>query len=210
MIPKIFFQFWDTDQVPTMIQENIEHNKKMHPDHEFRLITDRTMINFLRDNYPRKVLNSYRDNKIPASRADMARIFMIYHYGGIYLDASWKCNCKLDEYLKSQDPKADVFLVRRDEGKWLLNGLMAAPKKHPLIKSVLDEIIHNTTNRLHNFNVTKCTGTGPINNAYKKYPLKKKVHDKLHWEQLKRDKIILRNAHKQKTAWLKQEKRGIY
>ena len=35
---------------------------------------------------PERVLNLYKDVRFPVQRADIARFFILYHYGGLYAD----------------------------------------------------------------------------------------------------------------------------
>ena len=74
--------------------------------------------------------------------ADVMRWEILYKYGGIALDADSKCVNPLEDWLLNNDLFAawENELVRPG---LIATGAMAANKKHPFIKSVIDDIIND-------------------------------------------------------------------
>ncbi len=209
MIPKIFFQFWN-DEPPLPIQMNLDQNKKIHKDFTYRLINDEFMVDFLTRNHGKKIAEAYINNTIPASRSDIARLFMIWHFGGIYLDAAWYCQKNLYKFLVKQNPKAKVILVKGIGRENFCNGCVAAVPKHPFIRKVLNKVIYNILNKRYNDNVWNCTGPLSYNEAYEEFENKSQINGKTCWYELRAKGIIVCRKTGKNNEWTKLQKNGIY
>lgn len=61
----------------------------MNPDYEFKMYYDADLLQFVRTNYP-EYLVLFESLK-GVYMADMARVIVIYHFGGIYMDLDFYC-----------------------------------------------------------------------------------------------------------------------
>lgn len=91
-IPRIIHQSWKTKEIPYDIyrKEWVESWKRHHPDWEYRLWTDEDNREFIA-RYYRWFLSIYDGYKHPICRADAARYFYLFHYGGLYADLDFEC-----------------------------------------------------------------------------------------------------------------------
>ena len=62
----------------------------MNPDHEFRMYYDADLVVFVEKEYP-QYLPLFLALK-GVYMADMARVLVMYHYGGIYMDLDFYCH----------------------------------------------------------------------------------------------------------------------
>ena len=69
--------------------------RAVNPSHDFRLYYDAELLDFVQRSYP-EYLALFLSLK-GVYMADMARVLMIYHYGGIYMDLDFYCH----RFLKS-------------------------------------------------------------------------------------------------------------
>lgn len=136
-IPKIIHQTWKTKEIPQKIypQEWHESWKKLHPDWEYRLWTDEENNDFIKTHfswfYP-----TYKGYDKEIKRVDAVRYFLLYKYGGLYVDLDFFC-------LKNVGPLfEDYKIVLGQMGNdfenhhSIPNAFMASTPKHPFWESV--------------------------------------------------------------------------
>lgn len=127
-IPKIIHQQYKTkDSIPE--RWNVTHSSvlRLHPDWQVILWTDEELREFIATEYT-WFLPTYDNYPYWIQRVDAVRYFLIYHFGGIYMDLDIGCT-------KSMDPLLyyDAVLART-EPFGFSNDFMAATKHHPLFK----------------------------------------------------------------------------
>lgn len=89
-VPKIVHQMWKSGSDPP--PETVRWQKgckKLNPDLEFRMYDDDDLARFVEREYP-KYLPLFRALS-GVYMADMARVLLTYHYGGIYMDLDFYC-----------------------------------------------------------------------------------------------------------------------
>lgn len=89
-VPKMVHQMWKSgvDPPPETVRWQ-QGCKKLNPDHEFRMYDDDDLVAFVEKEYP-KYLPLFRALS-GVYMADMARVLLTYHYGGIYMDLDFYC-----------------------------------------------------------------------------------------------------------------------
>jgi len=87
MIPKIIHQTWKDKSLPPILEEIVEHNKRLLIDngYKFHLWTDDEIIELIKNKYP-NILTLFEASITGVQRGDIARILLVHHYGGIYID----------------------------------------------------------------------------------------------------------------------------
>jgi len=163
------FQFaHDITQLPSLLLDVVEHHKVNNPTWNVYLVDDLFMLDFIGTHYGKDVKSLYEHNKIPASRCDMARIMLIQHYGGIYVDLSFKFNQPFDKVVAN----FDLALVQRDDFEkykddpskaHFTNSFIYAPAKSVFMTACYNQIVKNLTTKKFNFDVINATGPGVIN-----------------------------------------------
>lgn len=129
MIPKVIHYCWfGKNEKPELIKKCIESWKEYCPDYE---IIEWNESNFDVNCIP-YVQDAYAAKKW-AFVSDYARLFVVYHYGGIYLDTDVLLHRNLDELLVY-----DCWLAS-DDVRYLATGLgFGAVRQYPLIGAVMD------------------------------------------------------------------------
>ena len=65
--------------------------KKQNPEFKHHLFDEKECYEFIKDNYPKKVLDAYESVVPHAIKADLWRYCYLYKHGGIYLDSKYYC-----------------------------------------------------------------------------------------------------------------------
>lgn len=155
----------------------------------------------------------YINNRIPASRSDIARLILLYKFGGVYSDLSFDYIVHLDEYFELDK---DLILIKRDdfaiyEGReefaHYANGILAATKENKYIRYLLDEIRKNLLSYEYNFDVINATGPGVINKSKKmldEYKLQE-----LSFKKSRDKKFNLTRVAKFSNSWKDLQEKGI-
>ena len=161
-IPKIIHQTYkDEKDMPILYRTCQETVKNLHPDFSYRFYTDEDMIQFIQKEYP-----EHYDQflKLPRMimKIDMFRYFLMYHYGGIYIDMDYKMFRSFDLLSESV-----VLPANRDSGS-LGNCIFASEAGHPFWKEVLDNfLLTDYSKSCKDENVIKSTGPGFLSSVYK-------------------------------------------
>jgi hypothetical protein len=142
MIEKIVHFIWiqGYENIPPDYIKNIEHNKTILNDYIFNCWDDDKIIDLLINQlqeYP-NIYNAYKESKIYAQKADIARYCIIYLYGGIYLDTDCICYKKLDIFLKYNFFCAydgSVFVKPK-----IINGVFGSIKKGNIMLSLMNNL----------------------------------------------------------------------
>ncbi len=135
MIPKVIHYCWfGNNPKNDIIQMCIDSWKKYCPDYEI-LEWNETNFDVNMTDYTR---DAYTDKKY-AYVSDFARLWIIYKYGGFYLDTDVLLRSSLDELCKY-----DCWLAT-EEITYVATGLgFGAKKEHPLILNLLNEYYKRT------------------------------------------------------------------
>lgn len=130
MIPHIIHYCWfGREKKPPKIQKYIDGWHNLLPDYRF--------IEWNEDNFPvdycEYTKEAYEIKKY-AFVSDVARLFGLYKYGGIYLDTDVEILKRFDQYLDSAE-----MILARESGKLLMTAFIAVSEKNDDIKALLDE-----------------------------------------------------------------------
>lgn len=170
MIPKIIHQIFYPiylKEMPQSWKNNAQKWKEMHPDWNYKLWNLDESLNLLQNHYPWFV-KTWLNYKHPIQRCDTIRFFILYHYGGLYVD--------LDEYpLKPFDNLLE-YSVLLPQSAYSVDGvsnfLIASSPGHPFIKMCIDNLEANKENKKwlgKHFHVMCSTGPLFLTNRLKEY-----------------------------------------
>jgi len=122
MIPKIIHQTWNDDPLPQILKYIRDENIKLLKDkgYEFILWTDEMILKLINDNYPNfyKIYNSARTG---VQRGDIARLMIVYHYGGIYIDLDILLLKDIDNIIDFSKDRFNISLEPSEQTKMLYN-----------------------------------------------------------------------------------------
>jgi hypothetical protein len=124
------------------------------PDYEYMLWTDTKSRDFLATHYA-WFLPTFDAYQYPIQRADAIRYFILYHYGGIYLDLDIGCLKRVDPLL------VHPVILPRTIPVGVSNDLMFAEKHHPFMEQTIQNLIKFDHSYVLNY-PTVMFSTGPM------------------------------------------------
>ena len=169
--------FRKKNEIPEKLKKFQQTWKTHFPNWEYRLWSDKDNYNLIKEHYP-WFLEIYQNYKFPIQKADAIRPFILFHYGGMYVDLDYEC-LKNFEKLIDLDNK-NIYLVRSPFlNENLQNSLMISSKNHPFLKNYINEMIlaKNTKYLLHHTTILNTTGPNILDKTFEKYSQNVKLLD---------------------------------
>lgn len=165
-IPKILHQVWisfkGTD-IPEEYKKWTDECKSLHSGWEYKLWKDDENRNFIAKYYP-WFLQTYDNYDKPIKRVDSVRYFLLFHYGGVYIDGDILCLKNLEPLLENGKAIFGYQFRNIDKNGSVCNAVMASPPNHPLFES----IIYTLPSTAHK-GVVNATGPDFLTNMIKSY-----------------------------------------
>lgn len=118
------------------------------------LWTDASSREFIETHYP-WFLETYDGYTYPIQRADAIRYFVLYHYGGIYMDLDIGCMRRMDPLLHYE------VILPKTIPVGVSNDLMFAAKRHPFMKQTMHNLAKFDYTWIINY-PTVMFSTGPM------------------------------------------------
>jgi hypothetical protein len=175
MIPKIIHQTWSDNPLPQILKYIRDENIKLLKDkgYEFILWTDEMIIKLINEHYP----NFYKIYNLALTgvqRGDIARIMILYHYGGIYIDLDILILKDLDTLIDFSKDKFNISFEPSEQTKliyntdrYLCNAFFAANKNNRFLHKLLYSIPESIDNRgINIFSKFDIFGGGYIMDKY--------------------------------------------
>ena len=162
-IPHIFHQTWKTSDIPDEWQAYVQSWRTHHPHWQHILWTDENNRKFIQDHYP-DFLEFYDSYSYNIQRADVIRYFILYTYGGVYVDLDLECLQPIDRLLAHH-----TFVAGYEpppHAQWLgaksmvCNAFMASIPRHRLLAAILQAL--KTFNPKITFHTEVLKTTGPL------------------------------------------------
>ncbi|KAH8711956.1 nucleotide-diphospho-sugar transferase [Phaeosphaeriaceae sp. PMI808] len=161
-IPRVIHFIWfqnlyptheGASQIPTSSSRAPELCREFNPSYEIRLWNATSAREFLSSEYA-WFLPVYDGYRYPIQRIDALKYFVLYHYGGVYMDLDISCRRPLDPLLSfaAWFPEASPLGVNND--------LMAARAKHPIVERMTTQLERHDKNWLFPY-LTIFYSTGP-------------------------------------------------
>ena len=165
-----FFQTFKTNKVDLAHDQKYLEFRKKNPEFNFYFYDDIEMDEYMEKNWShRKIYKIYKDSIYGASKADIWRYCILYHYGGIYLDFDSSIEFNLNsipddvdevisfeknkintqiskeytpnyDFLKNLPPKLKE--IKHPENL-VVQWLLIYKKNHPILLSVIENIEKN-------------------------------------------------------------------
>lgn len=137
-IPKIIHQIWLGSPFPKRYKKWQAQIKKLHPDWEYRLWTDKDVESL-------KLVNTriYKKARNYGEKSDIARYEILYRFGGVYLDCDIEGFKNLNSLHKSFNFYAgfEPFWAGSESRCFTVgNAIIASSAKHPIMKQCIKNI----------------------------------------------------------------------
>ena len=148
MIPKIIHQTWKDKNLPPIIYKLVSENISFLKQNGYELMfwTDEMILKLISEEYP-NFYNIYKLARTGVQKGDIARIILVYHYGGIYIDLDVLILKDFAELLDMNSNK--LYITYEPSGqtnalynsdKYICNAFFAANKKNNMLKVILNNI----------------------------------------------------------------------
>lgn len=136
--PKIIWTMWQQgeDQMPETVKASIKTIKTFAERNncEFNLLTDENLHNFVE--IPKDIIKKYKNKELkPAHFSDIVRFYLLYEYGGVWMDAtlfvSPYATLELFEgdFFSLNHPPLQTDQMKRTVGDYKWSGFLLAGKK---------------------------------------------------------------------------------
>lgn len=174
LIPKIIHQTYKDENIPSHWRAGRAKCQLLNPDYEYILWTDEMIEEFIGREFP-WFLPTLKSYKYPIQKADVIRYFVLWKYGGIYVDLDDTCQRNFDPLLKYP-----VFL-RKTAPFGVSNDVMGAIPNHPFFYKAIHSLKHYNKNWFAPY-FTIMASTGPvfISIVWKQYKRWEKI--KQYWD----------------------------
>lgn len=138
-IPKIIHQIWvGPKPVPTLLKASARGWKKSHPDWQYILWTNDMVERLLPEFLPEHKDMYLNDQSDVREKANILRYYLLYWYGGLYVDADCQCLTSFEELHYYYDFYAGI--TTNSSGGVLNNAVIGSALGHPIMKYVIDTI----------------------------------------------------------------------
>jgi len=148
MIPKIIHQTWKDKNLPPIIYKLVSENISFLKSngYEYMFWTDDMILKLISEKYP-NFYNIYKLARTGVQKGDIARIILVYHYGGIYIDLDVLVLRDFNEIIDmnseklyiSYEPYGQTNALYNND-KYLCNAFFAANKNNNMLKIILNNI----------------------------------------------------------------------
>jgi len=149
MIPKIIHQTWKDKNLPPIIYKLVSENISFlkSKGYEYMFWTDEMILKLITEEYP-DFYNIYKLARTGVQKGDIARIILVYHYGGIYIDLDVLVLKDFEEILDMNNSNK-LYITYEPSGqtnalynsdKYLCNAFFAANKNNNMLKIILNNI----------------------------------------------------------------------
>ena len=160
IIPKIIWQTNFTNRVTLPVYINYLFNRLMSLDYEYNYVSTEDRLEFMRKNASKEIVNAFEQLTDGASQADLWRVFILNHCGGIYMDIDAHALWPLSKMIKTSD--TEVFLLNKQH---YTNYFIAAAPNNIVLQNTLDIIVDNINNKKVEGGVYELTGPSTLNMA---------------------------------------------
>ncbi len=188
-IPKlihfIFLKYNPDSQITEQYKANMERCAMLNPGYTIMVWNEAKLDHLYKEHFP-WFLPTYRSYRYgPIQRNDVSRYFLLYHFGGVYIDMDISCQVSIDTIIQnatSSNPKADIIAL--DEVKKFITGnkgflaaFLASPPNHPfLLEATRHAPSANRYFLSKTHTVLLSAGSWYIARIYAKYPCKDQIH----------------------------------
>jgi hypothetical protein len=158
MIPKIIHQTWKDKNLPPIIYKLVSENISFFKSNGYELMfwTDDMILKLISEEYP-NFYNIYKLARTGVQKGDIARILLVYHYGGIYIDLDVLVLRDFNEILDMTSNK--LYITYEPSGqtnalynsdKYICNAFFAANKHNNMLRLILNNIPEYVKNYTEN------------------------------------------------------------
>jgi len=160
----ILHLFWHKTPYPKDIRVAIDALKIYHRNAIIKMWNDDNIVEYI-ELFDVQLLHYYNRITIPAAKSDIARLIVLYFFGGVYNDIDDIYGYNFGKKWKTlSNDKIAMFKYR---SQWMNGFIMVKRPLHRTIKNMLNIILNNLKtyeqkNTYFNYDITTITGPGII------------------------------------------------
>ena len=159
VIPLHIVQVWhNKNELPDSVNDSINLIKSQNPEFKHTLFDEKECREFIKDNYPKEVLDTYDKINPHALKADLWRYCYLYKNGGIYLDAKYYCvnGFKLKLLVNKEYFCRDIL----QSFNGIYNAILICKPKNKVLKKCIDMVVLNVQKSY--YGTDGLCSTGPL------------------------------------------------
>ena len=145
LIPRILHQTWDDYNIPSAAVPFVKSMLKHNPAWQYWFWTQADVKCYLQQKHP-DFVNLYNSYQSTIFRTDVMRYFLLYDYGGVYLDLDVECLKPLDIWTQlapavlAHETYEHVFIMHRLKEPNVMTTILATRAGHPYYKLLQDNL----------------------------------------------------------------------
>lgn len=128
--------------------------------YEYRYVSAEARLSYIESNMSEEITSAYKMLVNGASQADLWRLLVLNHEGGVYLDIDAHLVWPLSKLIGPEDK--EVFLLTKQH---YTNYFIASQKNNPILEETIKIIVHNINNKKVEGGVYSLTGPTALNLA---------------------------------------------
>lgn len=145
--------------LPPHWKESSDKWRQLHPTWEYQLWDEVSSRNLIRDKY-HWFLDIYDQYPHHIQRVDAAKYFILYEFGGLYVDLDIEPLVPIDKYFNSEN---EIFLAGSANVSFsLTNALIGSKRKSKFWKAVFDLMVETSCKSYFGKHLTVMNTTGPL------------------------------------------------
>ena len=210
VIPLHIYQVWhDFKDMPSSVKESIDTLKEQNPEFEHHLYDETMCLTFIKNNFPKRVVQAF-DKVVPyALKADIWRYCILYKKGGVYLDSKYYGinGFKLITLTDKEYFCRDVKIAHSG----IYNAFMICKPGNKKLLQTIKQFVKNTEDNYYGFTAV-CVGPLMMKQIFTPKEMKElvleseKITDKERYITFHGKRILQRHlgyasAQSKKTAW---------
>lgn len=160
LIPKKIWQTNYSNNVSLPMYINYLFNRLLSLDYEYNYVSTEERLEYLKENASKEIFNAYSQLVNGASQADLWRLFVLNHQGGVYMDIDAHLVWSLSGIVKSGDE--EVFLLNKEH---YTNYFIASKPDNTYLKKAIEIIVENIQQKKIDRGVYDLTGPTVLNLA---------------------------------------------
>jgi len=167
-IQKHIWQTNYSNRVSLPIYLNYLFNRLMSFSYDYHYVSTEDRLEFIKNNASIEIVKAYERLNDGAAQADLWRLLVLKHFGGIYIDIDAHLIAPLSAIIKKTDK--ELFILKGSDNTHT-NYFIAAEKNHSTLTKAIEIILENINNNKA-VGVFSLTGPVPFSDAieYNKLP----------------------------------------
>ena len=179
-IPRTIHQTWKDRHIPPELDEMAYSWKKWHPDWQYVLWTDDMNRNFIQQYFP-YFLPTYDGYEKNIQRVDAVRYFVLYQFGGLFIDLDFECLANIEPALGDADcvfgKEPEEHCIIHGKNMIISNAFMGCVPQCPFLGVVCEELTKERDITDHpNDRILESTGPFMLSGTYAMYDRKEDIH----------------------------------